>query len=133
MFMRRILFLSSWIALFSLATIAGCPSASAEDMGESPKYLAMKNRATAPKASDLDTAVTLQAMLERGEDGFSVKKAGTVTGYIVQVEREPDGDMHVVMAGEKGETSTTKWVIVEVTPAWQKRKASLSTSKLRKL
>jgi hypothetical protein len=51
----------------------------------------------------------------------------------VQTEREEDGDYHLTLAAAKGETDTRKWLIVEVTPGWQKKDASLDPAALRKL
>ena len=64
---------------------------------------------------------------------FSEGKGATVEGWVVQTEREEDGDFHLTLASVKGEADTRKWVIVEVAPAWQKKSAALSPSALRKL
>jgi hypothetical protein len=70
---------------------------------------------------------------KKDKSGFSEQKGATVEGSVIQVEREEDGDVHLTLALAAGETDTRKWVIVEVTPAWQKRSAGLSASALRKL
>jgi hypothetical protein len=123
--------------LFALCTFSFLvPLAFAEDhdAGESPKEMAMKNRAAAPKASEIDASVTLDAMVAAKEEGaLHAGKGATVTGYVVQAEREEDGDVHMVLAAKKGETLTSNWVIVESTPAWQKKSASLSAARLRRL
>jgi len=61
------------------------------------------------------------------------RKGATVEGYVVQLEREEDGDYHVMLAPSARETDSKKWVVVEVTPAWQKKSAALSGDSLRKL
>ena len=61
-------------------------------------------------------------MLKKGQAELSQDKGATVEGYVVQVEKEEDGDVHLVLATAKGETDTKKWMIVEVTPDGQKNK-----------
>jgi len=48
-------------------------------------------------------------------------------------ETEADGDVHLVLAPAGGETDTKRWVITEVTPAWQAKDAAMSAAKLRAL
>ncbi|HTR04653.1 MAG TPA: hypothetical protein VMN82_15815 [Thermoanaerobaculia bacterium] len=104
------------------------------DQGESAQERKLKGRTTAPAAADVDGAVTLDALLAKKDKGaFSEAKGAAVVGWVVQVEREEDGDMHITLAPSKGETDTQKWVVVEVTPAWQKKSATLSPAALRKL
>ena len=105
-----------------------------EDKGESKANVALKNRKTTPKATDIDSAVTLDGLLSKSAaDGWSNARAATIDGYVIMLEREQDGDHHLMLATNPGETDTTKWVIVEVTPAWGKRLASLSQGQLNNL
>jgi hypothetical protein len=114
--------------------VGGASRAARADEGETPAAKKLMNRATAPKPADIDAAVTLDAMLAKKEkSSFSEAKGTTVEGYVIQAEREDDGDFHLVLATAKGETDTRKWVIVEVPPAWQKKAASLAPDALRKL
>lgn len=104
------------------------------DLGESAKYEKLKVRSVAPKATAIDASATLENLLAKHEpDGFSSSRGATVEGYAIQSEREEDGDVHLVLATERGETNTRRWVIAEVTPGWQKRDPKLSASRLRKL
>lgn len=104
------------------------------DKGETPEAKKLRGRATAPTAADIDATATLDALLAKAaKTAFSEKKGATIEGYVVQAEREEDGDYHLALASAKGETDTRKWVIVEVTPAWQKKDASLTPASLRKL
>ena len=105
-----------------------------DEKGESPKYVAMKNRRTTPNEKSIEKSITLKTLLEKkDEDDLPTSKAAVLEGYVVQVEKEEDGDFHIVLADEKRENNTDKWVIVEVTSAWRKRKASLSDARLRRL
>jgi hypothetical protein len=70
---------------------------------------------------------------KKDKAAFSEEKGATVEGYVVQLEREEDGDYHVMLAPSARETDSKKWVVVEVTPAWQKKSAALSGDSLRKL
>jgi len=106
----------------------------AGDKGESAQEAKLKGRTTAPAASDVDAAATLDALLAKKDKGaFSESRGAAVVGWVVQVEQEEDGDMHLTLAPAKGETDTRKWVVVEVTPAWQKKAPTLSPAALRKL
>ena len=119
------------------ALLAGGVLVASETLGEkeeSAAEKALRGRSEAPKAAEIDATATLDALLAKKEkSSFSEAKGATVEGYVVQVEREEDGDVHVTLAGAAGEPDTRKWVIVEVTPAWQKKTASLSGDALRKL
>ena len=115
------------------ATSHGAP-ASRRDLGDEPRYAAMKNRGTAPTSKRIDGNISLRGLLEaKNESAFSTANGATITGHVIQVEREPDGDVHLALADAAHETNTTRWVIVEVTPAWQKRGASLGLAHLRSL
>lgn len=104
------------------------------DKGESVAEKKLRVRTEAPNAADIDAAVTLDAMLaKKDKAAFSEAKGASVEGYVIQAEREEDGDYHLALASSAGETDTRKWVIVEVTPAWQKKAAKLAPAALRKL
>jgi hypothetical protein len=116
-----------------LLLLAGALSGQ-EDKGETPEALKLRGRTAAPAAADIDPAVTIPAMLSRGEkSAFSEAKGATIEGWVVQVEREDDGDYHVALAESPNESDTRKWVIVEVTPGWQKKNGALAGDGLRKL
>jgi hypothetical protein len=104
------------------------------DAGDAPKYARYKNRTTAPGKAAIDGEVTLGALLAKNDEhAFSMAKGATVEGYAVQAEQEEDGDFHLVLATERGESSTTKWVIAEVTPSWRKKQSAFAPSRLHAL
>lgn len=104
------------------------------DKGESKMNIASKNRRAMPKSTDMDSTVTLDGLLSKnGADDWSTAKAAVVDGYVIQLERETDGDYHLALATNPGETDTTKWVIIEATPALSKPLASLSGGHLKSL
>jgi hypothetical protein len=107
---------------------------SGDDKGESPKSKALKNRRSPPGQSNIDKAVTLKGLLDKkNETDWSASKGAVIEGYVLQIEKEEDGDYHIALAEDRQENDTNKWVIVEVTPAWRTRKASLSPSRLKQL
>ena len=105
-----------------------------KDEGESKAFKVLKERMNAPAATDIDKSISLDALVAKnGEKDWSTSKAAAIEGYVMQVEKEEDGDYHIVLTSKAGETDTKKWVIVEVIPAWQKKNPSLSGEKLRDL
>jgi hypothetical protein len=122
------------IMAVALPGLAYARQRSGDEKGESPKSRALKNRTTTPRQSDVDKDVTLEALLSRrSEADWHNSKAAAVEGYVIQVEKEEDGDFHLALAADQQEHDTNKWVIVEVTPAWRKRNAALSDARLRQL
>ncbi|HET7845540.1 MAG TPA: hypothetical protein VFL14_15390 [Xanthomonadales bacterium] len=116
---KMVCLMAAAIALTSASFRAG---AGEDEAGETPEQMKMKARTTMPAAADMDAAVTLDAMLaKKTPDGLSSAKGATVEGHVMQVEREEDGDYHIVLAAKAGETDTNKWVIVEVPKAWQEK------------
>jgi hypothetical protein len=104
------------------------------DKGETPEQRKLRGRSTAPQTGAMDSAVTLDSMLSKNDaSAFSESKGATVSGWVIQTEKEEDGDFHVVLAANKGETDTKKWVIVEVPSAWQKKSAAMSEHALREM
>jgi hypothetical protein len=128
----KVLTLSLTAALLAAGVLGAQERAG--DKGESAAEKKLRGRPAHPKPAEIDAAVTLDAMLSKNDKGaFSESKGATVEGYVVQVEREEDGDYHLALAASAKETDTKKWVIVEVTPPWQKKSAALSGNNLRKL
>jgi len=107
-------------------------AAEEHDKGESKEEMALKHRKAAPKDAEIDASVTLGTMLEKKDKGaFGAGKAARVSGTVVQVETEEDGDVHMTLAPKGKESDTGQWVIVEVPPAWQKQDKSLAAAALK--
>ncbi len=133
MITRRLPLVTITCALIALGTLTALARAE-HDAGDGPKYMKLKNRATAPRSASIDAAASLDALLAKNDEhAFSTAKGATVEGTVMQVEREADGDVHLALAEQPGETSTAKWVIVEVTPSWQKRTAAMARRRLEGL
>jgi len=133
--MKTILFPRPLILTFlTIILLAGLPLMGEEDKGESKAEMALKNRATPPKAADMDSKASIHALLEKkGAADWSHTKGARLEGHVIQVETEEDGDVHMVLASAAGEPNTQKWVITEVPLAWQKKSAELSAKSLKSL
>lgn len=130
----KILVLCISLVWISVSGIGYPKEQGGDEKGESPKYKALKNRRTAPAQNSLDKAATLSSLLDKkNETDWSTSKGAAIEGYVLQVEEEEDGDYHIAMAEHKGESDTNKWIIVEVTPGWRSRKASLAPARLKQL
>jgi len=87
----------------------------------------LKNRTTIPEAADFDSRVTLDALLQPGDDSsrWSNDRAARVQGQVIDVAyARPEAtncfnpcrrDIHIVMAKQNG-AAKTEQVVVEVTP-----------------
>ena len=132
--LKLVLICTLIMVALSLSAVQGTKAQAGEDKGESRENRVLKNRLKVPKEADIDKDITLDALLtKKGSKDLSTAKAAVIEGHVIQVEREEDGDYHLTLASKAGETDTNKWVIVEVTPAWQKRKVSLSNAQIKKL
>jgi len=92
----------------------------------------LKNRSTAPADSDIDTTVTLNALLAPGDDRvrWSEGRAAAIVGFVRDVQvggvetvnchaKTPDRrDTHIALAESAGNAGSLP-VIVEVTPWWR--------------
>lgn len=110
----------------------------------------LKNRFQIPDNSDFDKKVTLEKMLGDGDPDqgkFNVKKAATITGYIVYVSPSPwaescncgttindYADIHVEIAQTPNEEKGGNTIVVESTPRVRNKKGDeLTRETLRKL
>lgn len=98
----------------------------------------LKNRDAAPGWADFDPAITLAAILAPGNDisRWSTSQAASITGYVIDVHpggietvnchaRDLAGrDTHIEIALNPGAPETAR-MIVEVTPRWRARMASV--------
>lgn len=109
----------------------------------------LKNRYTAPDPRQLDSRVTLAALLEPGDDRdrWNDQLAAEITGYVWDVKvggvetvncraTDPTGrDTHIELVFDPMNNSEGRRVIVEVTPRWrsiaQQRGEDWSTRALR--
>jgi hypothetical protein len=93
----------------------------------------LKNRATSPTPKEIDTTITLAAMLAPGDDHmrFTSSKGVVVRGYVADVKvggvetvnchaKAPaDRDTHIELTLTPNDADEATHVIVEVTPRWR--------------
>ncbi len=98
----------------------------------------LKNRDTAPAPNQINKTVTLQAMLQPGDDRgrFRVRDGAEIVGYVWDVKpggiescnchakAVNDRDTHIELVLDPMAGGPTKRVIVEVTPRWRSMMAS---------
>lgn len=117
----------------ALLLALSAPLYAEEDAGDTPHYAELKSRSATPGEAQIDRAATLDALLTKsGERDWSVDRAARIEGYVIQVETEPDGDVHVVLASAAHEPDTRKWVIVEVPKAMRGKHKAMAATSLRK-
>ena len=87
----------------------------------------LKNRTAFPQAADFDSAVTLDALLQPGDDSnrWSTSRAARIQGYVIDVAYAgPEAtncfnpcrrDIHILIANRK-DAPKTEQVVLEVTP-----------------
>lgn len=114
--------LVSWLIL-----ALNCPSAGIGITGRTRQLHRLKNRTAIPQAADFDERVTLDALLQRGDDSsrWSTERAARVQGLVVDVAHAGTEaancfnpcrrDIHILIANRK-EAPKSEQVVLEVTP-----------------
>lgn len=111
-----------WVVLMQ-----NCPSAGIALTARARDLHRLKNRTTFPQAADFDPRVTLDALLQRGEDTnrWSTDRAARIQGEVIDVAHAGSEaancfspcrrDIHILIATSKG-AAKTEQVVLEVTP-----------------
>lgn len=122
-----VLFVTVWLVL-----ALNCPSAGIALTSRAANLHRLKNRTSAPQVADFDQRVTLDALLQPGDDSnrWSNNRAARVQGLVIDVAyARPEAtncfnpcerDIHILIASHNG-AAKTEHVVVEVTPrlrAW---------------
>jgi hypothetical protein len=114
--------LVSWLVL-----ALNCPSAGIAITGGTRHLHSLKNRTAIPQAADFDSRVTLDALLQRGDDNarWSTDRAARVQGLVLDVAYAGTEaancfnpcrrDIHILIANRK-EAPKAEQVVLEVTP-----------------
>ena len=104
-----------------------CPSIGIALTGRQRELHRLKNRTALPQAADFDSTVTLDALLQRGNDTYrwSTDRAAKVQGLVIDVAYAGSEaancfnpcrrDIHILIANRKGATKS-EHVVLEVTP-----------------
>jgi hypothetical protein len=104
-----------------------CPSAGIAITNRARELHRLKNRTTFPQAADFDTRVTLDSLLQRGDDRnrWSTERAARVQGLVIDVAYAGTEaancfnpcrrDIHILIARGK-DLPKSEHVVLEVTP-----------------
>ena len=128
--MRRLLF-AAIVLLLLLATwlvlARNCPSAGIALTIRARDLHRLKNRTAFPQATDFNSAVTLDALLQRGDDNnrWSTSHAARIQGHVIDVAYAgPEAtncfnpcrrDIHILIADRK-DAPKPEQLVLEVTP-----------------
>jgi hypothetical protein len=114
--------LVSWLVL-----AVNCPSMGIAITGRAREQHRLKNRTALPQSADFDPNVTLDALLQRGDDRnrWSMARAARIQGLVIDVAYAGTEatncynpcrrDIHIHIANRK-EAPKTEQVVLEVTP-----------------
>jgi hypothetical protein len=120
------LLITIWL-IFTL----NCPSAGIALTTRARDLHRLKNRTSIPQTTDIDQRVTLDALLQAGNDSnrWSTDRAARVQGEVIDVAyARPEAtncwnpcrrDIHILIATRKG-AAKREHVVVEVTPNFQR-------------
>ena len=118
------------IAVFIIAWVSlsrNCPSAGIALTSRARSLHRLKNRTAFPQAADFDSRITLEALLQPGNDSnrWSTDRAARVQGEVIDVAyagseaancfSSSRRDIHILIATRKG-AAKKEQVVLEVTP-----------------
>ena len=125
-FLIVVLLLASILILWLILAI-NCPSAGIALTTRARNLHRLKNRTSLPQATDFDPRITLDALLQPGDDTnrWSNTRAARIQGEVIDVAyARPEAtncfnpcrrDIHILVATRKG-AAKMEHVVVEVTP-----------------
>ena len=126
-----VIVLLALLIIIWLILALNCPSAGIALTTRARDLHRLKNRTSLPQATDFDSRVTLDALLQPGDDTnrWSTNRAARIQGEVIDVayaRREATNcwnpcrrDIHILVATRKGATKR-EHVVVEVTPNLQR-------------
>lgn len=130
-FSRLLLVAIALLVIIWLILALNCPSAGIALTTRARDLHRLKNRTSLPQATDFDSVVTLDALLQPGDDTnrWSTGRAARIQGEVIDVAyARPEAtncwnpcrrDIHIVVATRKG-VAKSEHVVVEVTPNLQR-------------
>jgi hypothetical protein len=113
-----------------LVLARNCPSAGIALTVRARNLQYLKNRTAFPQAVDFDSRITLEALLQPGDDSnrWSTNRAARIQGEVIDVGyagaeatncfNPYRRDIHILIARRKG-AAKTEQVVIEVTPSLQ--------------
>lgn len=130
LYRRKFLFVSVVVAVLIALWIvlaANCPSAGIALTSNARNLHRLKNRTALPQPSDFDSRITLEELLQQGDDTnrWSTQRAGRIQGQVIDVAyARPEAtncfspcrrDIHILIASRPGAPKNEQ-VVLEVTP-----------------
>lgn len=127
---RLLLLICILIAVFIIAWVSlsrNCPSAGIALTSRARSLHRLKNRTAFPQAADFDSRITLEALLQPGNDSnrWSTDRAARIQGEVIDVAyagseaancfSSSRRDIHILIATRKG-AAKKEQVVLEVTP-----------------
>lgn len=128
---RLLLIAIALLIIIWVVLALNCPSAGIALTTRARDLHRLKNRTSPPQATDFDSRVTLDALLQPGDDTnrWSTNHAARIAGEVIDVAyARPEAtncwnpcrrDIHIVVATRKG-VAKSEHVVVEVTPNLQR-------------
>ncbi len=125
-----LILLAALLATATLIFKQHCPASGFAFSSERRELHRLKNRTAIPKPADFDTTVTLQKMLQAGDDNnrWSTTRAASVDGYVVSIAKGPlelsncyvpcNRDIHIHV-GLRPDAPPREQVVLEITPRMQ--------------
>jgi hypothetical protein len=122
---RLVLIAVALVALLFVLLRDHCPAFGLALTKQRSEFHQLKNRVALPQPSDFDSQVTLQRLLQPGDDRsrWSVARAARIEGYVVSVESGPleaancycRRDMHIMMASRPN-AAPREQIVLEISP-----------------
>ena len=118
---------SAVLIVFWLVLARNCPSAGIAFTSKARNLHRLKNRTALPQVSDFDPGITLEALLQPGDDSnrWSTDHAARIQGEVIDVAyARPEAtncfspcrrDVHILLANRKGNAKNEQ-VVLELTP-----------------
>ena len=132
LFLATALFLTGTAAAIAQpGSWLGCPTTGSAKVGTVEYSLnPLKNRTTKPTAAEIDNSITLDRILQPGNDTarFETTDGAVVEGYVVLVKlagaetcnckktAKKHKDVHIEIAKTVNETNKAKFMVIEITP-----------------
>jgi len=125
-FLVVVVLLAAVISLWLILAL-NCPSAGIALTIRARNLHRLKNRTSIPQATDFDSRITLEALLQRGDDRdrWSTDRAARIQGEVIDVAyagaeatncfNPCRRDIHILLTTRKG-AAKSEHVVVEVTP-----------------
>jgi hypothetical protein len=108
-----------------------CPTSGLALSESRRQFHQLKNRTALPQQSDFDSRVTLEALLQPGQDQsrWSTSRAANIEGYVVSISSGPleaancycRRDIHIMLAS-RPDARPREQVVLEVTPRFETTK-----------